>query len=52
MYTPRAFVDTNLAQLDALVAGDPLVTLLTVATGGPDYDLTAAKALVRWRETR
>ncbi|MGB6246512.1 MULTISPECIES: LLM class F420-dependent oxidoreductase [Gordonia] len=28
------------------------VTLLTVATGGPDYDLTAAQALVRWRDAR
>ncbi len=34
MYTPRAFVDTNLAQPDALVAGDPLVTLMTVADDG------------------
>jgi transcriptional regulator len=30
MYTPRAFVDTDLAQLDALVADAPFVTLVTV----------------------
>jgi transcriptional regulator len=34
MYTPRAFVDTDLARLDALVADDPFVTLLTVAGDG------------------
>ncbi|KXT56950.1 5,10-methylene tetrahydromethanopterin reductase [Gordonia sp. QH-12] len=28
------------------------VTLLTVATGGPDYDLTAVRELVRWRDSR
>ena len=34
MYAPRAFVDTDLARLDALLAGDPFVTLLTVAADG------------------
>ncbi len=34
MYTPRAFIDTDLAQLDALVAGDPFVTLVTVDDAG------------------
>ncbi|MGB3706996.1 LLM class F420-dependent oxidoreductase [Gordonia sp. (in: high G+C Gram-positive bacteria)] len=28
------------------------VTLLTVATGGPDYDLTAVEALIKWRDAR
>jgi probable F420-dependent oxidoreductase len=28
------------------------VTLLTVGCNGPDYDLTAAEALCRWRDTR
>lgn len=28
------------------------VTLLTVGTGGPDYDLTAAEALCKWRDSR
>jgi len=27
-------------------------TLLTVGCGGPDYDLTAAEALCKWRESR
>jgi hypothetical protein len=26
------------------------VTLLTIGSSGPDYDLTAAKALCRWRD--
>ncbi|GAA3917879.1 FMN-binding negative transcriptional regulator [Luteimonas lutimaris] len=34
MYTPRAFVDTDLARLDALVARDPFVTLVTVDGDG------------------
>ena len=34
MYTPRAFVDTDLARLDALVAHDPFVTLVTVGGDG------------------
>ena len=28
------------------------VTLLTVGCDGPDYDLTAAEALCRWRDSR
>ena len=28
------------------------VTLLTIGVNGPDYDLTAAEALVRWRDGR
>jgi probable F420-dependent oxidoreductase len=47
--------DTN--GLDALLAdADGLaelgVTMLTVGTNGPDYDLTAAEALCRWRDRR
>lgn len=34
MYTPRAFVDSDLARLDALVADDPFVTLVTVDGDG------------------
>ena len=34
MYTPRAFVETDLTQLDALVARDPFVTLVTVGADG------------------
>ena len=37
-------------------AGPPLrdlgVTLFTVGAGGPDYDLTAAEALCKWRASR
>ncbi|EUA56574.1 hypothetical protein I553_8622 [Mycobacterium xenopi 4042] len=28
------------------------VTLLTVGSSGPDYDLSAAEALCRWRDHR
>jgi hypothetical protein len=28
------------------------VTLLTVGVNGPDYDLTAAEALCKWRDGR
>jgi hypothetical protein len=43
--------------LDALQAeADTLanlgVTLFTVGASGPDYDLTAAEALCRWRDQR
>jgi transcriptional regulator len=34
LYAPRAFVETDLAQLDALVAGHPFVTLLTFDGNG------------------
>ena len=35
MYVPRAFVETDLAALDALVARDPFATLITVVDGAP-----------------
>lgn len=35
MYAPRAFVETDLAQLDALLARDPFVTLVTATDGAP-----------------
>jgi transcriptional regulator len=35
MYTPRAFVETDLAELDRLIARDAFVTLVTVADGAP-----------------
>jgi transcriptional regulator len=35
VYTPRAFVETDLAELDRLVARDAFVTLVTVADGLP-----------------
>lgn len=34
MYTPRAFAETDLSQLDALIATDPFVTLVTVGNDG------------------
>lgn len=35
MYVPRHFIETDLAALDALVARDPFVTLITVVDGAP-----------------
>jgi transcriptional regulator len=35
MYTPRAFVETDLAHLDTLLARDPFVTLVTSVEGVP-----------------
>lgn len=35
MYTPAHFAETDLAALDALVARDPFVSLVTVAGGAP-----------------
>lgn len=35
MYTPRAFVETDLAELDRLIARDAFVTLVTVVDGAP-----------------
>lgn len=35
MYTPRAFAETDLAHLDALVAADPFPTLVTHEDGAP-----------------
>ena len=34
MYVPRAFAETDLAQLDALVSADPFVTLITTGDDG------------------
>ncbi|MDG2526643.1 FMN-binding negative transcriptional regulator [Stenotrophomonas sp. HITSZ_GD] len=36
MYTPRAFVETDLAALDGLIAHDPFVTVVTLAEGVPE----------------
>jgi transcriptional regulator len=35
LYTPRAFAETDLAELDRLIARDAFVTLVTVADGLP-----------------
>lgn len=35
MYTPRTFVETDLAELDSLVAANPFATLVTVRDGLP-----------------
>ncbi len=43
-------LDELLAEADALT--DLGVTLLTVGVNGPDYDLTRAEALCRWRDRR
>ena len=43
-------LDALLEEADALAGLG--VTLLTVGTGGPDYDLTKAEALCRWRDRR
>ncbi len=45
-----AGVNALLADAEALVRLG--VTLLTVGSGGPDYDLTNAEALCRWRDSR
>ena len=50
-----AGVETRRRQMDALIANaEGLValgvSLLTVGVNGPDYDLTAAEALCRWRD--
>ncbi len=42
--------DALLREADALA--DLGVTFLTVGANGPDYDLTAAEALCRWRDRR
>lgn len=34
MYQPRAFVETDLAALDALIAADPFVTLISLGNDG------------------
>lgn len=38
MYLPRAFAETDLAALDALIAADPFVTLVTTAPDGAPFD--------------
>ncbi|ORA35855.1 LLM class F420-dependent oxidoreductase [Mycobacterium aquaticum] len=43
-------IDAMLAEADALA--DLGVTILTIGVNGPDYDLTSAEALVRWRDGR
>jgi len=43
-------IEAMLAEADALA--DLGVTILTVGANGPDYDLTAAEALCRWRDGR
>jgi probable F420-dependent oxidoreductase len=47
---PESSGDAMLAEADALVGLG--VSLLTVGVNGPDYDLTAAEALCRWRDSR
>ena len=42
--------DALLAEADALAGLG--VTLLTVGVNGPDYDLSDAEALCRWRDQR
>ena len=37
MYAPRAFAETDLAQLDALLAADPFVTLVTTDADGAPF---------------
>ncbi|MDH5833769.1 FMN-binding negative transcriptional regulator [Luteimonas kalidii] len=37
MYTPRAFAETELVHLDALVAADPFVTLVTIGADGAPF---------------
>ncbi len=37
---------------DAEALADLGVTLLTVGSGGPEYDLSAAEALCKWRDSR
>lgn len=43
-------IDAMLAEADALA--DLGVSILTVGVNGPDYDLTGAEALCRWRDGR
>ncbi len=37
MFTPRAFVETDLARLDALIAADPFITLVTTGDDGVPF---------------
>jgi hypothetical protein len=43
-------VDGLIANAEGLAALG--VTLLTLGCTGPDYDLTAAEALCKWRDSR
>ena len=43
-------VDAMIKTADAIA--DAGATLITVGTGGPNYDLTAVEALCRWRDSR
>ncbi|MEE6165567.1 MULTISPECIES: LLM class F420-dependent oxidoreductase [unclassified Mycolicibacterium] len=43
-------IDAMLAEADALA--DLGVTILTIGVNGPDYNLSSAEALVRWRDGR
>ncbi len=43
-------IDGLIANAEGLAALG--VTLLTVGCNGPDYDLTAAEALCKWRDSR
>lgn len=47
---PEKGIDEMLAGADALA--DLGVTLMTIGVNGPDYDLTRAEALVKWRDAR
>jgi probable F420-dependent oxidoreductase len=46
----RGGLDALLSDADALA--DLGITMLTVGVNGPDYDLSAAEALCRWRDRR
>lgn len=48
--TGRSPISDVLAEADALTALG--VSLLTIGSSGPDYDLSAAEALCRWRDQR
>ncbi|WP_343710087.1 LLM class F420-dependent oxidoreductase [Mycobacterium sp.] len=48
--TGRAGADTLIAEAEALTGLG--VSLLTIGCSGPDYDLTGAQALCRWRDSR
>ncbi|MGW0160260.1 LLM class F420-dependent oxidoreductase [Mycobacterium sp. NPDC003323] len=47
---PEKSVEVMLAGADSLA--DLGVTLMTIGVNGPDYDLTRAEALVKWRDQR
>ena len=47
---PESSVDAALAGAETLAGLG--VTLLTIGVNGPDYDLTVAEALCRWRDSR